>query len=245
MHGTDASHAAADVLLGDENLASIVDAIRAGRHVLQSSQRTLLYLVAFHLPIVVLAVVAPLAGLPLAVLPIHAGGLGLLALAVTGTVFAAEPVTSGVMRQPPRDARAALLPGAALLRSVASGGMVALGAWAAYAWRLPEVGEPEARAMALIVLLGGNQTLMFAERLALPGLGLGMIPRVRLFWVAWCASALSLGAVLYVPAVARVFSVEPPAAAPTFAALALGVLGVGWRLVAAPPQSPAPADGAR
>ncbi len=242
--GTDAARAAADIVLPDDNLSSIVDAIRASRHVLLNSQRALLYLLSFQLPLIVLAVVAPLADVPLAVLPIHLVWLGLLSLSVAACVFQAEAASPGVMRRPPRDAAAPLLPGAALLRSALSGAAVALGAWVTYTGQLPAVGEAEARATALIVLLAGNQTLMFAERLALPGLGVDLIPRARVFWLAWCASALSLGVVLYVPAVSRLFSVEPPAAAPTFAALALGVLAVVWRLLAAPRQSTA-ADGAR
>ena len=243
--GADAARATADVVLHDDSLMSILAGICAGRHMLQSSQRALLYLVAFHLPIVLLAVVAPLAGVPLVLLPIHLVWLGLLALAVMAGIFVAEAPSPAVMQTAPRKTAAPLLPSAALWRSVLSGGVVALGAWVTYAWRLPEVGEAEARAMALIVLLGGNQILMLVERLALPGLRVELIPRARLFWFVWCASALSLGVVLYVPALARLFGVAPPAVAPTFAALALGMLGVGWRLAAAPRRSTQPVDAAR
>ena len=243
--GTDGARAAADVVLREDNLSSIVDAIRASRHVLQNSQRALLYLLSFQLPVVVLAAVAPLAGAPLAVLPIHLVWLGLLSLSVAAGVFQAEAASRNVMTRPPRDAGSPLLPNPALARSALSGAAVALGAWVTYTGQLPVVGEAEARATALVVLLGANQALMFAERLALPGLGMDLIPRARAFWLAWCASAASFGVVLYVPAISQVFSVEPPAVAPMLAAFALGVLGVVWRLVAAPRQSPAPADGAR
>jgi Ca2+-transporting ATPase len=45
--------------------------VREGRHIFQNIQRAFLYLIAFHIPIVVLAIAAPLIGMPLILLPIH------------------------------------------------------------------------------------------------------------------------------------------------------------------------------
>lgn len=59
------ARATADLVLLDDNFASIVAAIREGRHIFQNIQRAFLYLIAFHIPIVVLAIAAPLIGMPL------------------------------------------------------------------------------------------------------------------------------------------------------------------------------------
>jgi hypothetical protein len=100
-----------------------------------------------------------------------------------------------------------------------------------YRWQWPLVGEAQARALALIVLLSGYQILMLAERLALPGLAVDRIPRTPVFWSIWCASALSLLLILYVPAAARMFRIEAAEGVPVFVAVVAGVLAVGWRLV--------------
>ena len=100
----------------------------------------------------------------------------------------------------------------------------------AYWWQWHAVGEAEAHALALVVLLSGYQTLILAERLALPELSLKSIPSSRLFWALWWATALSLPVILWVPPVARLLRVVPPVElwwrSPSF-----WVLAVGWRFL--------------
>src|SRR5206468_12924548 len=71
QRGTDVARSTADLVLLDDNFASIVTTVREGRHILENIQRAFLYLIGFHDPTVVPAVVAPLAGLPLILLPVH------------------------------------------------------------------------------------------------------------------------------------------------------------------------------
>ncbi len=227
--GTDVARATADLVLVDDNFASIVDTVREGRHVLQNIQRAFLYLIAFHLPVIGLALAAPLADMPLVLLPVHLVWLELIVHPVSAIVFQAEAAGANVMRRPPRDPGEPLLPRGAVVRSVLAGGILAVAAFTVYAMQLPAIGEAQARALALVVMLGGYQTLMFAERLALPGVAVDPIPRTRVFWIVWCASALSLAALLYVPWAAGLFRIEPPRAEQVGAALLLGALAVGWR----------------
>ncbi|MGE3401663.1 MAG: hypothetical protein AB7K63_03690 [Vicinamibacterales bacterium] len=56
------------------------------------------------------------------------------------------------------------------------------------------------------------------------------IPRTLVFWTVWTASALSLLVILYIPAAAHMFRVEPPPGGHVVVAILLGVLAVGWRL---------------
>jgi P-type Ca2+ transporter type 2C len=109
--------------------------------------------------------------------------------------------------------------------------VLAVTSFAMYWWLWPSLGEAQARALSLIVLIAGYQTLVFAERLALPTLALDWIPRTLVFWTVWAASAVSLLLILYIPAAARMFRVEPPSGAHAAVAVVLGVLAVGWRLI--------------
>src|SRR5512143_2530008 len=231
QRGTDVARATADLVLLDDNFASIVHTVQEGRHIFQNIQRAFLYLIAFHIPIVVLAVLAPLSGIPLLLLPIHLVWLELIVHPVSALVFQADPATASVMTRPPRNPAAPLLPRPAIARSAAAGGVLAVVSFATYWWQWRTAGEPEARALALVVLLAGYQTLIFAERLALPELAMKAIPRSRLFWIVWCATTLSLAAILWVPAVARLFRVVPPGGARLSIAIVLGVVSVGWRLL--------------
>ncbi|MGE5246059.1 MAG: cation-translocating P-type ATPase, partial [Betaproteobacteria bacterium] len=168
QRGTDVARATADLVLLDDNFASIVATVREGRHILQNIQRAFLYLIAFHIPIVSLAVLAPVTGIPLLLLPIHLVWLELIVHPVSAVVFQAEKAKASLMTRPPRDPADPLLPRAAIMRSAVSGGLLAAASFAAYWWQWPAVGEPQARALALVVLMAGYQTLVFAERVALP-----------------------------------------------------------------------------
>jgi P-type Ca2+ transporter type 2C len=230
QRGTDVARATADLVLLDDNFASIVTTVREGRHILQNIQRAFLYLIAFHVPIVALAIVTPLAGLPLVLLPIHLVWLELIVHPVSALVFQAERATAAVMDRPPRDPAAPLLPRAAVLRSSAAGALLAVSAFVIYWWQSPATGELQARALALITLLAGYQILLFAERLAPPA-AVPRIPRTRVFWTVWIASALSLGVILVVPSVAHLFRVALPARTDMFAAALIGASSVAWRLI--------------
>jgi Ca2+-transporting ATPase len=230
QRGTDVARATADLVLLDDDFASIVATVREGRHILQNIQRAFLYLIGFHVPIVTLAIAAPLAGLPLVLLPIHLVWLELIVHPVSALVFQAEAATGSIMTRPPRDPAAPLLPRPAIVRSSTAGALLAVTAFATYWWQLPAVGELQARALALIVLLAGYQMLLFAERLALPGL-VPRVPRTRVFWVVWVASAFSLGTMLTVPSIAQLFRVAAPPPGQAVVAMVIGVASVGWRLL--------------
>jgi Ca2+-transporting ATPase len=233
QRGTDVARATADLVLLDDNFASIVATVREGRHILQNIQRAFLYLIAFHVPIVALAIMTPLAGLPLILLPIHFVWLELIVHPISALVFQAEPPTTSVMTRPPRDPAAPLLPHGAVVRSTVSGAVLALAAMAMYWWQIPAVGEMSARALALMVLFAGYQTLVFVERLALPGTA-ERIPRTLLFWTVWIASTLTAVVIFSVPSLAQLFRVTMPTRANMASAVLVGIVAVAWRVVAGP-----------
>ena len=123
-----------------------------------------------------------------------------------------------------------------MIRSSLSGALLAAASLGIY-WTQWQSGEGQARALALIALVAGYQVLVFAERLALPTRAMSVLPRTRVFWVAWCATTLSLMALLYVPVLSDLFKIVRPAAGPAFAAILIGMLSVGWRLM---PRAQAP-----
>jgi Ca2+-transporting ATPase len=229
--GTDVARATADLVLLDDNFASLVATVREGRHLYQNIQRAFLYLIAFHVPVVALAALAPLVGVPLLLHPIHLVWLELIVHPVSALIFQAEPVTDAVMRRPPRDPRAPLLPRFAVWRSVAAGSLLSATTFGIYVWGLGTGAETAARGIALLALLAGYQTLVFVERRALPGLDLAPLPRSAIFWVVWFGAGLSLVVVLSVPMLAELFRVVPVPATRTALAIAAGVAAVAWRFV--------------
>ena len=115
--GTDVAREAADIVLLDDNFATIVTAIRYGRSVVANIGRFLTYVLAGNVPELVpfLAMVSLHIPAALTVLQILAVDLGTDLLPALG--LGAEPPEAGSMRQPPRLQRRPLLNRAVMLRA--------------------------------------------------------------------------------------------------------------------------------
>jgi Ca2+-transporting ATPase len=227
---TDVARATADLVLMRNDFAAIVDAIREGRRIFSEIQAAFLYLLAFHVPIVALALLAPLLALPLVLLPIHLVWLELVVHPVSALVFQGDKPPADLMMRPPRSPDAPLLMRSSVVRSLAAGALLAIAVLAVFAWTLP-TGEWPARGLALAVLIVGDSLLVWLERGALrvPGDFLSRRPRS---WLVWAISLASLPVVMAVPALARVFRVAPLGPSGWVIATSVAAVAVGWRLAA-------------
>jgi sodium/potassium-transporting ATPase subunit alpha len=131
--GTDVAREAADMVLLDDNFASIVNAIEEGRAVFENIRKFLTYILTSNVPELVpyLAFVLLRIPLPLTVVQILAVDLGTDML--PALALGAEPPHPGLMRRPPRPPQERLLSPAVLARAyLFLGPMEAAIAMAAY-----------------------------------------------------------------------------------------------------------------
>ena len=96
------ARAAADLVLLKDDLSALVSTVAEARRIYANIRRSFLYLLAFHVPIVSLAVVVPIAGLPLLLQPVHLVWLEFIVHPVSALIFEPEPGTPDQMKQPPR-----------------------------------------------------------------------------------------------------------------------------------------------
>jgi calcium-translocating P-type ATPase len=115
--GTDVAKESADIILMDDNFASIVAAIEEGRAVFENIRRFLTYILTSNIPEIVpyLAFVLFKIPLPLTIIQILAVDLGTDMLPALG--LGAEPPHPGVMKKPPRARRERLLNWPLVLRA--------------------------------------------------------------------------------------------------------------------------------
>ena len=226
--GTDVARAAADLVLLEDDFGSLVATVREGRHIFANIRRAFLYLVGFHVPIVTLALVAPLIGIEAVLLPIHLVLLELVVHPVSALVFEAEPAPPDLMTCPPRDPHAPILPRRALALSVVTGVLLSVASFALYVWLLPG-GAAHARSVAFAAVVLGALWLVFAERSD----GRSWIsrphPRGARFWGIWLGVLVSLVLALTVPAVASVLDMTPLSLVDWAWALAAGTVCTVWR----------------
>jgi Ca2+-transporting ATPase len=162
--GTAVARESASLVLLDDNFATIVGAVRDGRRIFDNLTRAFAYLIAFHPPLLLSALVIPVMGRPLLLLPIHLVVLELLLHPIVSLVFQADPPDADAMHRPPRPVGDALrlrtLWRPYLLGSVLAGTIIAL-----YVWTLDH-GWPvaEARGVAFTALLASQPVLLLSMR---------------------------------------------------------------------------------
>jgi len=230
--GTDVARAAADLVLIDDNFASIVAAVAAGRKIFLDIQRAFLYLIGFHIPIVGLALLPPMVGFPLLLKPLHLVWLELIVHPVSALLFQGDAPPADLMSRPPRNPRAPMLPRRALFRSALSGSLLTVAVFLVYAWRVG-LDANRARGLALATLILGYQILVLVERAASGAGASTILPRSRRFWIVWAAAGVSLPTLMYLPGTAALMSVSPLTPADWLIALAGAVVAMGWRVAMA------------
>ena len=139
--GTDVAREAADVVLLDDNFASIVAAVEEGRGVFDSIRKFITYVLTSNVPELVPYLAFVLLGipLPLTIMQILAVDLGTDML--PGLGLGAERPEPGVMRRPPRSRTERIIDGQLLIRAYVILGLVeAAAGMSAYAFVLHQGG---------------------------------------------------------------------------------------------------------
>lgn len=100
--GTEVTKEASDMVITDDNFASIAAAVEEGRGVYDNIRRTLQYLLAGNLGELLLMTASVLIGWPIPLLPIHLLWINLVTDGLPGLALATEPIDPDVMKHPPR-----------------------------------------------------------------------------------------------------------------------------------------------
>jgi Ca2+-transporting ATPase len=107
--GTDVAKEAADMVLLDDNFATIVSSVEEGRVIYDNLLRFIKFSIGGNLAKVLVMLLAPLLGVRVALLPLQLLWLNLLTDGLMGLGLGLEPAEVGTMRRPPRSPQASLL----------------------------------------------------------------------------------------------------------------------------------------
>jgi Ca2+-transporting ATPase len=118
--GTDVAREAADMVLADDNFATIVHAIEEGRVSFENLRKGVRYYLACKAALISIALVPVLMGVPVPFAPIQIILMELFMDLAASAAFVAEPAEAGLMRQPPRDPKTKFLDRSMVLSMVAA-----------------------------------------------------------------------------------------------------------------------------
>ncbi len=99
--GTDVAKEAADMVLQDDNFATIVASVEEGRTIYDNIRKFIKFSIAGNLGKILVVVLAPFLGMPLPLLPLQILWLNLLTDGLLGLGLSVEPAESNTMQRPP------------------------------------------------------------------------------------------------------------------------------------------------
>jgi len=106
--GTDVARETSDMVLTDDNFASIVAAVREGRKIYDNIRKVVKFLLASNSAEILTLFLAPFLGLPLPLTPLQILWINLLTDSFPALALTVEPEERGVMQRPPRDPQESL-----------------------------------------------------------------------------------------------------------------------------------------
>ncbi|MFZ1396797.1 MAG: cation-translocating P-type ATPase [Candidatus Promineifilaceae bacterium] len=223
--GTDVSKEASEMVLLDDNFATIVSSVEEGRAIYDNIRRFVKFSIAGNVGKVLVMLLAPFVGINVALLPLQLLWLNLLTDGLLGLGLGVEPAEPNTMQRPPRSPQESLFSGGLTRHVIWVGlviGLVALGLGVVYhAPDNPANTRWQTMIFTALAFMQMGQALASRSTTAsLASLGLRTNP-VLLGLVA--VTAVLQLIVIYTPALDQFFQVTPLSAGELLLCVGLGV----------------------
>jgi len=134
--GTEVSKEAADMVLTDDNFATIEAAVEEGRGVFDNLTKFMVWTLPTNFGEGLVILAAVFMGITLPILPVQILWINMTTAVLLGLMLAFEPREPGIMKVPPRDPKTPILTGKLIGRIILVGTMLFLGAFGLFEWAL-------------------------------------------------------------------------------------------------------------
>jgi Ca2+-transporting ATPase len=233
--GTNVAKEAADMVLLDDNFTTIVETVKDGRRIYDNIKKAVGYVLVIHIPIALLALLAPMLGIPPFLFPIHIVLLELIIDPTCSIIFERLPGEPDIMERRPRSANEPLVTKNLMLKSVLQGLTIFGATFGSYLYLLNFAAQSGAmaRSFALAVLVIANLFLVFVNKSEKNFAFEGMLKSGdRVVLVVNAGIIAALAAIIYLPFGNTIAKTAPLKLFPLL--LAVGIAGIStlwWELV--------------
>lgn len=183
--GTEAARDASEVVLADDNFASIAAAVEEGRTVYDNLRKAIVFILPTNVGEALIILAAVAAGMALPITPVQILWVNMITAVTLALALAFEPGEADLMQRPPRDPAEPLIDRFLLWRVVFVSLLLLVASFALFLWELGMGATTEvARTAAVNVLVVGEVAYLVSVRRlqqsalaanALPGLGPALI----------------------------------------------------------------------
>ena len=165
VKGTEAAKEAAEMVLADDNFASIVAGVEEGRTVYDNIRKAILFILPTNGAQAMVVVIAVLLGQTLPMTPVQILWVNMVTAVTLALALAFEPTESGVMQRPPRRADEALLSGYLMWRLALVSLLLVGMSYGLFLWEQAQGASLEAaRTVAVNALVAGEIAYLFNSR---------------------------------------------------------------------------------
>lgn len=222
--GTEVTREASDIVLADDNFASIIAAVEEGRGIFDNIRKTVVYLLAGNVGELAVVFVAAVIGLPPALLPLHLLWINLVTDGIPALALVTDRSSESTMKRPPRPVSEQII-GAREWRSIVfAGALQAITTLTVFVWALKARDLQEARNLAFSVLVFGELLRAFSARdRNRPFWEVGVFSNVKLLFIVVFSMFLQLG-IHHIPAAQLLFGIGPLDLANCVLSVAVGAI---------------------
>ena len=212
LKGSEAAKEAAEVVLADDNFASIAAAVEQGRTVYANIKKVVSWTLPTNAGEALTIIVAMLAGLPYPITPVQILWVNMITAVTLGMALAFEPTDKDTMKKPPRPRGQALIQPALVWQIMLVGSLFFLAVFSIYQYAIEAGHEVEyARTQAMNMLVGLEIFyLFFIRTMHRRSISLSGIRGTRVVWSAVGFVVIAQLAICYIPVLQTVFGTRAP-----------------------------------
>ncbi|MDD3528281.1 MAG: cation-transporting P-type ATPase [Gallionellaceae bacterium] len=224
--GTEAAKEAAEMVLADDNFASIAAAVEEGRTVYDNIKKAIVFILPTNGGEAAILLTAIVLGLTLPITPAQILWVNMITAVTLALALAFEPAEPDIMRRPPRDPAEALLSPFLVWRIVFVSALLTLGGLGLFLWQeMRGISLEAARTAAVNALVMGEIVYLFnCRRLTAPALALGALTGNPYVWLTTLILIFFQGLFTYLPAMQALFGTAGLDAAAWAGILLFGLL---------------------
>ena len=209
--GTDVTKEAADMVVTDDNFASIAAAVEEGRAVFDNIRKSVHYLLSCNISEILVMLLATLLGLPLPLLPVQILWINLVTDGLPALALAVDPKDPNIMQRPPRRPEARFLDRDRIFLMFGQGLFMTLITILSFVYCLYSMDQDleRARTVTFMVIIGAQLAHSFncrSDRLSL--FRIGILTNKPLIWAVGVSTLLQVGLVLN-PWTREIFDLAP------------------------------------
>lgn len=209
IKGTEVTKEAADMVLTDDNFATIASAVKEGRRVYDNLKKTILFIMPTNLAQGLLIIIALLAGNLIPLTPVLILWMNMATSATLSFGLSFEAGEKTIMKRPPRDPNLHVMDGFAIWRVAFVGTMIAMSAFALEAWLQPQGHSAELIRTVLLQTLVTAQWFYMLNCRVSNGFSLtkGLLAN-RGIWIVSAVLLVLQLAIIYLPFMQVLFGTE-------------------------------------